>query len=64
VPYFSLGGLFPLQSTKLNAGAASLEATPMQIELAWLLRRSPNLLLIPADSQLSVRLPPSLMPAA
>jgi pyridoxine 4-dehydrogenase len=50
VPYFPLGGFSPLQSSKLNAVAASLEATPMQIALAWLLRRSPNLLLIPGTS--------------
>jgi aryl-alcohol dehydrogenase-like predicted oxidoreductase len=50
VPYFPLGGFSPLQSSKLNAAAASLEATPMQIALAWLLRRSPNLLLIPGTS--------------
>ena len=50
VPYFPLGGFSPLQSAKLNAVAASLEATPMQIALAWLLRRSPNLLLIPGTS--------------
>jgi aryl-alcohol dehydrogenase-like predicted oxidoreductase len=50
VPYFPLGGFSPLQSSKLNAVAASLEATPMQVALAWLLRRSPNLLLIPGTS--------------
>ncbi len=50
VPYFPLGGFSPLQSSKLNAVAASLDATPMQIALAWLLRRSPNLLLIPGTS--------------
>jgi aryl-alcohol dehydrogenase-like predicted oxidoreductase len=50
VPYFPLGGFSPLQSSKFNAVAASLEATPMQIALAWLLRRSPNLLLIPGTS--------------
>lgn len=50
VPYFPLGGFSPLQSSRLNAVAASLEATPMQVALAWLLRRSPNLLLIPGTS--------------
>ena len=52
VPYFPLGGFSPLQSSKLNEIAASLEATPMQVALAWLLRRSPNLLLIPGTSSL------------
>jgi aryl-alcohol dehydrogenase-like predicted oxidoreductase len=50
VPYFPLGGFSPLQSSKLNEVAASLEATPMQVALAWLLRRSANLLLIPGTS--------------
>jgi len=50
VPYFPLGGFSPLQSTKLNETAASLDATPMQVALAWLLRRSPNMLLIPGTS--------------
>lgn len=50
VPYFPLGGFSPLQSSKLDGVAASLEATPMQVALAWLLRRSPNLLLIPGTS--------------
>jgi pyridoxine 4-dehydrogenase len=50
VPYFPLGGFSPLQSSKLNEVAASLEATPMQVALAWLLRRSPNILLIPGTS--------------
>jgi len=50
VPYFPLGGFSPLQSTKLNEAAASLGATPMQVALAWLLRRSPNVLLIPGTS--------------
>jgi len=50
VPYFPLGGFSPLQSSKLDAIAASLEATPMQIALAWLLQRSPNILLIPGTS--------------
>jgi aryl-alcohol dehydrogenase-like predicted oxidoreductase len=50
VPYFPLGGFSPLQSTRLNEVAASLEATPMQVALAWLLHRSPNVLLIPGTS--------------
>lgn len=50
VPFFPLGGFSPLQSDRLNEVAASLNATPMQIALAWLLRRSPNILLIPGTS--------------
>ncbi len=50
VPYFPLGGFAPLQSAKLNEVAASLNATPMQVALAWLQRRSPNILLIPGTS--------------
>jgi aryl-alcohol dehydrogenase-like predicted oxidoreductase len=50
VPFFPLGGFTPLQSSALNAAAASLEATPMQVALAWLLQRSPNILLIPGTS--------------
>jgi pyridoxine 4-dehydrogenase len=49
-PFFPLGGFTPLQSSTLEAAAASLEATPMQVALAWLLRRSPNILLIPGTS--------------
>jgi pyridoxine 4-dehydrogenase len=52
VPFFPLGGFTPLQSSALNAAAASLKATPMQVALAWLLRRSPNMLLIPGTSSL------------
>jgi aryl-alcohol dehydrogenase-like predicted oxidoreductase len=52
VPYFPLGGFSPLQSSKLNEVAASLDATPMQVALAWLLQRSPNILLIPGTSSL------------
>jgi len=52
VPFFPLGGFTPLQSTKLDAAAASLSVTPMQIALAWLLHRSPNILLIPGTSSL------------
>jgi len=50
VPFFPLGGFSPLQSSALDATAASLEATPMQVALAWLLQRSPNILLIPGTS--------------
>ena len=50
VPYFPLGGFSPLQSSKLNEVAASLDATPMQVALAYLLQRSPNILLIPGTS--------------
>ena len=50
VPYFPLGGFSPLQSAVLDAAAASVEATPMQVALAWLLHRSPNILLIPGTS--------------
>ncbi len=50
VPFFPLGGFSPIQSQGLSAIAAGLGATPMQVALAWLLRRSPNLLLIPGTS--------------
>jgi aryl-alcohol dehydrogenase-like predicted oxidoreductase len=50
VPFFPLGGFSPLQSSALDAVAASLQATPMQVALAWLLQRSPNILLIPGTS--------------
>jgi pyridoxine 4-dehydrogenase len=50
VPFFPLGGFTPLQSTTLSDVAARLEATPMQVALAWLLQRSPNILLIPGTS--------------
>jgi pyridoxine 4-dehydrogenase len=50
VPFFPLGGFTPLQSSALDRVAASLEATPMQVALAWLLQRSPNILLIPGTS--------------
>ena len=50
VPFFPLGGFSPLQSAKLEAAAASLQSTPMQVALAWLLQRSPNVLLIPGTS--------------
>ncbi|WP_208952168.1 aldo/keto reductase family oxidoreductase [Rahnella sp. ChDrAdgB13] len=50
VPFFPLGGFSPLQSTLLDEVAATLQATPMQVALAWLLKRSPNILLIPGTS--------------
>jgi aryl-alcohol dehydrogenase-like predicted oxidoreductase len=50
VPFFPLGGFSPLQSAALSAVAARLEATPMSVALAWLLQRSPNILLIPGTS--------------
>lgn len=50
VPFFPLGGFSPLQSTSLDEVAAALQATPMQVALAWLLKRSPNILLIPGTS--------------
>jgi len=50
VPFFPLGGFTPLQSSTLDAVAASVRATPMQVALAWLLQRSPNILLIPGTS--------------
>jgi pyridoxine 4-dehydrogenase len=50
VPFFPLGGFSPLQSSALSAVAARLDATPMSIALAWLLQRSPNILLIPGTS--------------
>jgi aryl-alcohol dehydrogenase-like predicted oxidoreductase len=52
VPFFPLGGFTPLQSSALDSVAASLHATPMQVALAWLLARSPNILLIPGTSSL------------
>jgi aryl-alcohol dehydrogenase-like predicted oxidoreductase len=50
VPFFPLGGFSPIQSDALSALAARLDATPMQVALAWLLARSPNILLIPGTS--------------
>lgn len=50
VPFFPLGGFTPLQSSELDAVAASVGATPMQVALAWLLHRAPNILLIPGTS--------------
>ncbi|MBY8828553.1 aldo/keto reductase family oxidoreductase [Hephaestia mangrovi] len=52
VPFFPLGGFSPLQSDTLSRVAAELDATPMQVALAWLLQRSPNILLIPGTSSL------------
>jgi aryl-alcohol dehydrogenase-like predicted oxidoreductase len=53
VPFFPLGGFTPLQSTALSAVATRLHATPMSVALAWLLRRSPNILLIPGTSSVA-----------
>lgn len=53
VPYFPLGGFSPLQSDALERVAARLGATPMAVALAWLLRRSPNILLIPGTSSVA-----------
>jgi pyridoxine 4-dehydrogenase len=50
VPFFPLGGFSPLQSSALSAVAARLDATPISVALAWLLQRSPNILLIPGTS--------------
>jgi aryl-alcohol dehydrogenase-like predicted oxidoreductase len=53
VPFFPLGGFSPLQSSVLSSVAARLGATPMQVALAWLLHRSPNILLIPGTASLA-----------
>ncbi|MDA5146291.1 aldo/keto reductase family oxidoreductase [Streptomyces sp. AD681] len=53
VPFFPLGGFTPLQSTALSAVATRLDATPFSVALAWLLRRSPNILLIPGTSSVA-----------
>ena len=53
VPFFPLGGFTPLQSATLSDVARRLEATPMQVALAWLLQRSPNILLIPGTSSVA-----------
>ena len=53
VPYFPLGGFTPLQSDALASVASRLEATPMAVALAWLLQRSPNILLIPGTSSVA-----------
>jgi pyridoxine 4-dehydrogenase len=52
VPFFPLGGFTPLQSAALDTAAASLQVTPMQVALAWLLQRAPNIILIPGTSSL------------
>ncbi len=71
VPFFPLGGFTPLQSTVLSEVAAEIEATPMQVALAWLLHRAPNILLIPGTSSVGhlrenllaggIALPPELI---
>ena len=53
VPFFPLGGFTPLQSSTLSDVAGQLQATPMQVALAWLLHRSPNILLIPGTSSVA-----------
>ena len=53
VPYFPLGGFSPLQSDTLESVATRLDATPMAVALAWLLQRSPNILLIPGTSSVA-----------
>jgi pyridoxine 4-dehydrogenase len=73
VPFFPLGGFTPLQASALNAAAASVRATPMQVGLAWLLQRSPNILLIPGTSSIvhlrenlkavTLKLPPDVIAA-
>ena len=71
VPFFPLGGFTPLQSSVLDAAAAALQATPMQVALAWLLQRSRNILFIPGTSSLvhlrenlqaaTLQLPPEML---
>jgi aryl-alcohol dehydrogenase-like predicted oxidoreductase len=53
VPFFPLGGFSPIQSSALSTLAQSLDATPLQVALAWLLHRSPNILLIPGTSSVA-----------
>ena len=53
VPFFPLGGFTPLQSSALSQVATRLGATPMQVALAWLLHRAPNILLIPGTSSIA-----------
>ena len=53
VPFFPLGGFSPLQSDTLNQVAAAMQATPMQVALAWLLQRAPNMLIIPGTSSVA-----------
>ncbi|MEH2013223.1 aldo/keto reductase family oxidoreductase [Nostoc sp.] len=72
VPFFPLGGFNPLQSSTLDTVAASVGATKMQVALAWLLQRSPNILLIPGTSSVEhlhenlkaadLQLPPQIIP--
>jgi len=71
VPFFPLGGFTPIQSSVLDSAAASMQVTPMQLALAWLLQRSPNILLIPGTSSLghlrenldaaTLRIPPEVL---
>ena len=53
MPYFPLGGFTPLQSDTLESVATRLDTTPMAVALAWLLQRSPNVLLIPGTSSVA-----------
>ena len=53
MPFFPLGGFTPLQSSTLSDVAKRLGATPMQVALAWLLQRAPNILLIPGTSSVA-----------
>ena len=53
VPLFPLGGFTPVQSSALDVAAASVHATPMQVAVAWVLQRSPNILLIPGTSSVA-----------
>jgi pyridoxine 4-dehydrogenase len=53
VPFFPLGGFSPLQSKALESVARTLETTPMEVALTWLLARSPNILLIPGTSSVA-----------
>jgi pyridoxine 4-dehydrogenase len=71
VPFFPLGGFTPLQSSKLDSAAKLLGTTPMQVALAWLVQRSPNILLIPGTSSVghlrenlaaaTLRIPPEII---
>jgi pyridoxine 4-dehydrogenase len=71
VPFFPLGGFTPLQSSVLDQAAVTMQATPMQVALAWLMQRSPNILLIPGTSSVAhlrenlaaeaLRLPPEVV---
>jgi aryl-alcohol dehydrogenase-like predicted oxidoreductase len=53
VPFFPLGGFTPIQSSALTDIAQTIDATPMQVALAWLLQRAPNILLIPGTSSVA-----------